>query len=556
MAQAWFPSLPLGSARFSFALYARNMSSKTENFHASRGRWFWNNDINRKIRYTPFNIEGLQGVATQVASAQRCTSMVRIGEGSLNKVFLLQFDNGKEMLARIPCPVVGNLPLSTASEAATMEYVRLRYLSNSAKSQAFPKVPRVFAWDSSFENPAAWPYILCEYLPGVTFDNKWADINGHALKDAIHDIVMFGTEILQETFSQHGSIYFADSVSEELRERPLYSEPPTDPLRMDLARRFRIGPTVNREWWRGAYGEVTADRGPWSDFPTMITSAAKFQLQCLESGIDHSSPFSESTATDIPLLRRMLNICIDIAPFLAPKNQFWTSIRRPVLNHPDLSLCNFIVPSEGEPKIQGIIDWQGACVGPFFMQCQPATGLIYNTAAIECASDGSPITPDNFDSLSTEEQDAVRGQMDLLSRYRDYHRQVGTSYPNRHDAWNLPIPSLLRFIVRCIADGPMELCDLLIKTQEMWFLFSDEPCPIDFSLEEQEMYRAQHEEWYKRVLIDSDLANAVGCVGDGWISDENFEDANQRWNDLRRLWDKEMDRPFPYFDGAPSPYLS
>ena len=86
----------------------------------------------------------------------------------------------------------------------------------------------------------------------------------NVLKELIHDIVMFETNILQESFSQHGSIFFAESVSKELRGRPLYSEsePPDDPLRMDLARRFRIGPTVNREWWRGPYGKITAYRGP------------------------------------------------------------------------------------------------------------------------------------------------------------------------------------------------------------------------------------------------------------------------------------------------------
>jgi hypothetical protein len=25
---------------------------------------------------------------------------------------------------------------------------------------------------------------------------------------------------------------------------------------------LRIGPDVNREWWRGPYGKITADRGP------------------------------------------------------------------------------------------------------------------------------------------------------------------------------------------------------------------------------------------------------------------------------------------------------
>ena len=145
-----------------------------------------------------------------------------------------------------------------------MEYVRLRYLSPSSGFPSFPKIPKALAWDSSFGNPVAWPYILCEHLPGDSLNTKWysGPMEKNVLKEIIHDIVMFETNILQETFSQHGSIFFAESVSKELRERPLYSEPPDDPLRMDLARRFRIGPTVNREWWRGPYGKITANRGP------------------------------------------------------------------------------------------------------------------------------------------------------------------------------------------------------------------------------------------------------------------------------------------------------
>ena len=150
----------------------------------------------------------------------------------------MQFDNGRELLARIPCPVAGNLPLATASEAATMEYVRLRYPSGGGEVPSFPKIPKVLAWDSSFENPAAWPYIICEHLPGITLDKRWFDIGENMLKEVIHDIVLFESDFLQEGFSQHGSIFFAESVSEELCERPLYAEPPTDEFQMALARRF------------------------------------------------------------------------------------------------------------------------------------------------------------------------------------------------------------------------------------------------------------------------------------------------------------------------------
>lgn len=221
------------------APYPRNISSQTENFHTPKGRWVWNNEINQKIRYTPFNVEGLQSIACQVASARRCTSMTRLGEGSFNRVFMLQCDNGAYTLPRC------------------REFVA--FYGQRGRHHGIPKV---LAWDSSFGNPAAWPYIICEHLPGVTLDTKWFSIGQNAIKEVIRDIVSFETAILQESFSQHGSIFFADNVSEELRKRPLYAEPPTDPLRIDLAGRFRIGPTINREWWRGPYGEITADRGP------------------------------------------------------------------------------------------------------------------------------------------------------------------------------------------------------------------------------------------------------------------------------------------------------
>ena len=231
---------------------------------------------------------------------------------------------------------------------------------------------------------------------------------------------------------------------------------------------------------------------------------------------------------------------------------------RPVLNHPDLSIGNFIIPCEGPPKIQGVIDWQGTIVAPFFVQCQPANGMIYAAGALDSAPDGSPVPPANFDSMSAEDQDHIRRHIDYVNRYRDYYRYARTMYPRRRTTWLLPIElaSLFKFVLRCIADGPMDLCDLLFKIQEEWHYLSDTPCPIDFSPEEHEMYRVRHEEWTRRVTLNNDVARAVGGLEDGWIDDEGFEDAKKRFDELHRLWDEKMDRPFPLFDGAPSPYLS
>ena len=290
-----------------------------------------------------------------------------------------------------------------------------------------------------------------------------------------------------------------------------------------------------------------------------MSSAAKLQLRCLDSGIDHTSQFSELIAADIPLLRRLLIMCIEIAPLMAPKSTVMKSLMRPVLHHPDLSICNFIIPCEGPPKIRAVIDWQGTSVAPFIVQCQPANGMIHATEALDTSpDDGSPVPPANFDSMSAEDQDHIRHHLDYVNRYSDYYDHARTMYPRRCSSWLLPLEfmSLFKTILRSIADGPLDLYDLLSKIQVKWGHFSHEPCPIDFSPEEHEMYRARHEEWTKRVALDANVVNAVGGHVDGWIDDEDFEETKKRFDELHRVWNANMDRPFPLFDGAPSPFLS
>ncbi|KAI8978163.1 hypothetical protein BD414DRAFT_146556 [Trametes punicea] len=67
---------------------------------------------------------------------------------------------------------------------------------------------------------------------------------------------------------------------------------------------------------------------------TMVRSAADFQLRAIDAdAVDISSSRVKSKPSDIPLLRRMLDICIRIriAPLVAPSNPALTA---PALNHP------------------------------------------------------------------------------------------------------------------------------------------------------------------------------------------------------------------------------
>ncbi|KZT08422.1 uncharacterized protein LAESUDRAFT_649018 [Laetiporus sulphureus 93-53] len=329
-------------------------------FTSSSNRWLCNDELQHKVRSAPFNPDALEHVACNSVDAQHCTSWVKIGEGSFNRIFLLRFDNGAEVVARIPLPLIGNVERTIASEAATMCYVRERWINNRSRNVPLP--PKVLAWKASYNNPAQTPYIILEYAPGIPLYPRWPAIQGETAGAALQSIAELEWALLRQNFSHNGSLYFAEDAPDgDERSRPLYTDDDCYPaeLNRELAAKYRIGPTANREWWRAGYGNVDADRGPWPDMQSMIKSAAELQLRAMDTVVDFSSPLVKPNPSDIPLLRCLLNTCIRIAPFIIPSDPAMTA---PVLNHPDLSLNNLIVPPEGLAYVHHVIDWQGATI--------------------------------------------------------------------------------------------------------------------------------------------------------------------------------------------------
>lgn len=265
-----------------------------------------------------------------------------------------------------------------------MSYVRERWPNSGSRYMPLP--PRVIAWDNTYHGPAGTPYIILEYAQGVPLIERWWQIEGQSAGAALQGILDLESCLLHEPFTQHGSLYFADDVSvRHCNDTPCRSGELTKrpELGKQLSARYRIGPTVNREWWRGEYARVEADRGPCKflflkcnqpqrscslsftgkDMPTMITSAAEFQLRAIDV-VDFASPHIRSEVGDIDLLRRLLYTCIRIAPLVMPHN---SQLIKPALNHPDLTLSNLIVPQEGWAQLTCAIDWQNAAISPFIM---------------------------------------------------------------------------------------------------------------------------------------------------------------------------------------------
>ena len=285
----------------------------------------------------------------------------------------------------------------------------------------------------------------------------------------------------------------------------------------------------------------------------MIRSAADLQLRSLEDVVNLASPRIKCKPRDVPLLRRLLNICIRAAPSIVPPDPIMTT---PVLSHPDLALSNLMVAPTGPAFVTSAINWQGATISPFPMQCGTPPALDYSQSLIKLPPDGSmPAWPHAFDAMSPEEQEIVRVHHRYACRLRLYTKTMARVDPLRALVSQLPhsyiLEKLVTAITRCIADGPLELRGFLIDLQEMWSSIAESNCPCDFSPEEIAAHRAEdqaHQEYTQNV---EELCARLGCQPDGAISNDRYELAKVEMERHRTMWDEvDMKGPFPFYEGA------
>ncbi|EKM75148.1 hypothetical protein AGABI1DRAFT_132504 [Agaricus bisporus var. burnettii JB137-S8] len=539
-------------------------------FAYTDGRFLRNEEKELSLRYSPFNVTALEQVASRCLSAKRCTEFTKIGEGAFNKVLLLRFDNNREVIVRIPCPIIGNVERTIQSEVATMEYIREQW----GIFDDLPKLPKVLAWNASYSNPVESPYIILEYTPGVTLGSRWKKIKGKPVLAVMDSIFAMEQALLCQPFSQYGSIYFTEDVSPELRDRPLYppgrnivyppdltpqAEPPSSEY---FSRKYKIGPTADRQWYRGAYADIECDRGPWPDVASYLKSAATFQLKALDAGIGFGPPQPRSKKSDIPQLRRLLELCIQLAPFVVPHGK----LSELVLAHPDLSLGNLIVSPDGPPSVQGIIDWQFSTIEPYFQQCSIPRYIVFSEKIGGVQVGLFPTLPDNYDQMSPEEKEFMDVELMLATRQNVY-RMKCVEYREREKALKMayycPIDQLAFYCTRCIAEGPIPLRTALITIQQNWqelgkycHIAPEVSCPLDFTEEEIAAHEIKAQNWEKYTQYSEMLFNYLRADESGIVNDSDFERAVSIMDDCRKEWAEfGVKGPFPIVEGGYSYHL-
>ncbi|PSR78909.1 hypothetical protein PHLCEN_2v7258 [Hermanssonia centrifuga] len=154
-------------------------------------------------------------------------------------------------------PVAGPPWMTTASEVATMTFAR-EVLNVPA--------PRVLAWSSdAASNAVGSAYIIMEKIDGQILLDRWPLVtDGGDAATMLFEFAGIEKKFQRVPFSQIGSLYFKEDVSPELQDRPLFHAAACDldDIFQAAAKRYRVGPISNRQWWRGERASMRLDRGP------------------------------------------------------------------------------------------------------------------------------------------------------------------------------------------------------------------------------------------------------------------------------------------------------
>ncbi len=106
----------------------RTLQSKmpeNEDFYRfTRARFVCNEDYEMSQRYVRYDVNQLARLAAAAVGSKTCVSIEKCPDGMHNKVLLLTMDDGTQAVAKVPNPNAGRPHFTTASEVATMDFVR------------------------------------------------------------------------------------------------------------------------------------------------------------------------------------------------------------------------------------------------------------------------------------------------------------------------------------------------------------------------------------------------------------------------------------------------
>ena len=79
-------------------------------------------------RRVKFNMNELARLSAKAVGSRACVNVEKYTDGMFNKAFLMTMEDGMQVVAKVPNPNAGRAHFTTASEVATMDFVRTPFI--------------------------------------------------------------------------------------------------------------------------------------------------------------------------------------------------------------------------------------------------------------------------------------------------------------------------------------------------------------------------------------------------------------------------------------------
>ncbi|PBK92635.1 hypothetical protein ARMGADRAFT_1165711 [Armillaria gallica] len=150
------------------------------------------------------NLEALRRVATEYRGI-RCVGCEAIAQGGYNTVFLLKFEDGHELIARLGGSRSGQdegvrediLTHRLKSEVVTMRYI---------ETQTSIPIPHIHLVEYDAQNSVGTRFMLMDKIAGSTLNEVWDAFTPEEREQVVRQLVGFQAELLKLEFPAIGSL--------------------------------------------------------------------------------------------------------------------------------------------------------------------------------------------------------------------------------------------------------------------------------------------------------------------------------------------------------------
>ncbi|KAL4886899.1 kinase-like domain-containing protein [Aspergillus karnatakaensis] len=463
--------------------------SREELFTYTNGRFLVDEEHQFTRRYRKFSLDALCDiVATADGSSSRITDIDKL-EGGFSKALLMTKEDGTQLIAKIPSRIAGPPFYTTASEVATLGYIR-NYTS-------IP-VPRVHSWSADDSDPVQAEYIVMEKATGVPLYERWPTMTELEKLELIKHLTQLEAQLSAIPFPAYGGLYLRTDAN-RFQHQDLGSD-------VDKQQLFCVGPSPDCSIDVDTVAEMS--KGSWSSISDFGRSIAKRELSRIAKQSPDRQPVVHRGSSQEQA--HLLENAIALMPLL-DSHPTLSQLSQPTLWHTDLHMGNIYVAPENCSQITALIDVQSLSVLPFFLQ--PPRD--YTRGLVQ------PVLLHNFDSLDNHEKAAALHEWTQAKLAKAY--EVSTFLENRPAHNAMAVPRVFRELFIRLGEasevGIVPLRECLIQIFQGWSeLGFSGNCPYSFSQEEISAHEQQFYKYQEWKEVQQLAQETLNTDAEGWVA--------------------------------------